>query len=71
MYNKHFLAAAVFILTSGLFHQALSQTQQNLLEAYHDGHGFSLRKGLVDQAKKEAQRSSGSSIMSQNEGVYF
>ena len=47
--------SAGFVLTSVIVQVALSQTQQSLLENFHDRQGFSLKQGLVKFSKNRAE----------------
>ncbi|KAL5257157.1 hypothetical protein ACHWQZ_G012182 [Mnemiopsis leidyi] len=56
--------AAVFVFT---LHLVQGESQQSLLDAYHDGHGFTLKKQLVKYAAAAAE--STSTMMSQAKGL--
>ena len=47
--------SAGFVLTSVIVQVALSQTQQGLLDHFHNGQGFSLKQGLVKFSKDRAE----------------
>ena len=47
--------SAGFVLTSVIVQVALSQTQQSLLDHFHDRQGFSLKQGLVKFSKIRAE----------------
>ena len=57
------------MITLGTLHLVQGVSQQDLLDAYHDGHGFTLKNQLVKHAAKAAGGSTSAfAMMSQPEG---